>query len=184
MQVSLWGRLGLLLSFFFFIVFESLYESFNKHPILDWCNIILSGSAYHAVVQDHVDWNPPLLHAGYDVIQGRLNGVLSQGIGVGVPLPANPDRPAIEILAPLPLAHPCMPCPVGVLSKDRPFSVSGNQAMVGDFTCGIANPAYPSVVASSAVVEDDGLWFYFSLAFVWGCESRLWIARLGGRLGF
>ena len=56
--------------------------------------------------------------------------------------------------------------------------------MVGDLTCGIANPAYPAVVASSAVVEDDGLWFYLPLAFVRGCEPCLWIDRLGGGLGF
>ena len=166
------------------IVFKSLYESLNKHSILDWCNIILSGSAHHAVVQHHRDRNAPLLHAGYDVVQGRLNGGITQGIGVGVPFPANPDRPAIEITPPLPLAYSSMPEPVGVLPKDRPSSVSGNQAMVGDLTCGVANPAYPAVVASSAVVEDDGLWFYLPLAFVRGCEPYLWIAPLGGWLGF
>ena len=91
MQVSLGGRLNPLLSFFFFIVFESFYEPLNKHPILLGCNIILSGSADHAVVQDLVDRNPPLLHTRYDVIQGRLNGILSQGIGVGVSFPANSD---------------------------------------------------------------------------------------------
>jgi len=184
MQVSFGGRLGPLLSFFFFIVFESLYESFNKHPILLWCNIILSGSAHHAVVQHHIDRNTPLLHAGNDVVKSGLNGVLTQGIGVGIPFPTNSDRPAIEVAPPFPFAYSGMPCSVGVLPKDCPSSVSGNQAMVGDLTCGVANPAYPSVVASSAVVEDDGLWSYLPLAFVRGCEPHFWIDYLGGWLGF
>ncbi len=75
-----------------------------------------------------------------EIFDGGEEGVFAEGRRVGVTFPCHADGEAVDIFSALPRGDAGVPCSLARQGEGGAFAVSRDDAVIADFTDGIATP--------------------------------------------